>query len=50
MDGAWGGCCCLVDKQALLFSSFSSLPEKTEPKNKGKKRQKKPKTEPHVGT
>lgn len=27
-----------------------SLPDKTEPKNKGKKRQKKLKTEPHAGT
>lgn len=31
------------------FSPFS-VAEKTEPKNKGKKRQKKPKTERHTGT
>lgn len=36
-------------ERALLFS-FSSLPEKTKPKNKGKKRQKKQKTEPDAGT
>lgn len=32
------------------FLLFSSLPEKTKPKNKGKKRQKKQKTEPDAGT
>lgn len=34
----------------LYFSPPFSVAEKTEPKNKGKKRQKKPKTERHTGT
>lgn len=34
----------------VSFSPLFSVAEKTEPKNKGKKRQKKPKTERHTGT